>query len=384
VEALNDIRVLVADGSPDGRRSIRSLLESAGGFNVVAEAADGAEAVAAARSLRPDVAVVEARLPGVDGVAAAAEIRRHTDTAVILVAESGDQEDLRRAMSAGARDYLVKPLGAADLARAVRAACRRPGAADERGRLLVVLGAKGGAGRSLVAVNLAVAAALRWPERGTALVDLDLEGGDAATLCGLTPQGSIADVLRGRGPLDRRLLREVVETPEGLPIRLLASPGDPAKAAEVRGEHGTWPAEERVGEIMEALVDEFGLVVVDTAVGMAEQTLPALDRADAAALVTTPEVPALRRTAALLHLITEGLGFPRDRVRLVVNRTAPHQELSPPVVAETVGLPVAVDLPFVREAAETVNAGRPLAAQRRRNRLGDLSVALAASLLGAA
>ncbi len=112
------IRVLVADDHPAVREGLRLVLE-ASDLAVVGEAADGGQAVQSARELRPDVVLMDLRMPGLDGISATAQIVAD-DLTRVLVLTSFDIDDLViRAVRAGAAGYLLKTADAATLRRAV-------------------------------------------------------------------------------------------------------------------------------------------------------------------------------------------------------------------------------------------------------------------------
>jgi DNA-binding NarL/FixJ family response regulator len=103
------IRVLLADDTAEIRRLLRINLELDGRFEVVGEAADGAEAVALSGSLFPDVVVLDLAMPVMDGLQAAPAIRRSAPTARILVLSGFDHSRMEaRAREQGADGYLEK------------------------------------------------------------------------------------------------------------------------------------------------------------------------------------------------------------------------------------------------------------------------------------
>ncbi|WP_033290297.1 response regulator [Amycolatopsis jejuensis] len=103
------IRVLLADDEAMIRAGVAAILGSDKDIEVVAEAADGREAIELARANRPDVALLDIRMPGLDGLAAAEEIRRLLpDTGVLILTTFGEDDYIERALALGASGFLLK------------------------------------------------------------------------------------------------------------------------------------------------------------------------------------------------------------------------------------------------------------------------------------
>jgi DNA-binding NarL/FixJ family response regulator len=118
------VRVVIADGQSLVRAGFRLLLEIAGHITVVGEAASGEEAVAVARRLNPDVALIDARLPGLDSVEATRQISSESGVKVMLLAASGCDEHILAALRAGATGLLLKDTEPGELVRALEALAR--------------------------------------------------------------------------------------------------------------------------------------------------------------------------------------------------------------------------------------------------------------------
>jgi DNA-binding NarL/FixJ family response regulator len=117
------IRVLVADDQALVREGLMTLLDAAAGLEPVAAARDGEEAVALCAEHRPDVVLMDLRMPKMDGVEATGRIRAdHPDTEVVVLTTHADEASILDALSAGARGYLTKDAGIAEITRAIQAA----------------------------------------------------------------------------------------------------------------------------------------------------------------------------------------------------------------------------------------------------------------------
>jgi response regulator NasT len=118
------MRVLVAEDETIIRLDLRDLLERSG-FEVCAEARDGEEAVALARSARPDVAIMDVKMPKLDGIEAARRILDERPIPIVMLTAYGQDELVMRAVEAGVFGYLVKPFREQDLLPAIRTATAR-------------------------------------------------------------------------------------------------------------------------------------------------------------------------------------------------------------------------------------------------------------------
>jgi DNA-binding NarL/FixJ family response regulator len=119
------VRVLLVDDHPVVRDGLRGVLEGAGGFEVVGEAGDGAQALRMVGAARPDVVLMDLRMPVLDGVGATARMRAEHPGVPVLVLTTFDRDaDIVRAIDAGATGYLLKDAPREELHRAVRAAAR--------------------------------------------------------------------------------------------------------------------------------------------------------------------------------------------------------------------------------------------------------------------
>jgi DNA-binding NarL/FixJ family response regulator len=114
---MTKLRLLIADDQPLMRAGFRAVLEATGEMEVVAEAADGNEAIAAARAERPDVILMDIRMPELDGIEA---IRRLPGQRVLVLTTFGLDEYIVEALRAGASGFITKDVPADELVRAVR------------------------------------------------------------------------------------------------------------------------------------------------------------------------------------------------------------------------------------------------------------------------
>lgn len=290
------------------------------------------------------------------------------DVSVVLAATPSPQMWLA-VMRAGIRDVVPADADTDELRevldRASQAALGRrqvqPPAvlfdpAPAPGRVITVASPKGGVGKTTVATNLAVGLAAVAPQ-STVLVDLDVQFGDVASALGLHPEYSLPDVVRGPAAEDAMVLKTFL-TPHPSGLLAICGADSPAAGESVTGEE--------VMRLLALLAREFRNVVVDTAPGLSEQTLAALDRATDVVMLTSMDVPGvrgLRREIDMLHQ----LGMVPPSRHVVLNFADPKRGLTLADVRTALGIGVDVVLPRSPAVTESTNEGVPLL-QRDRGR----------------
>lgn len=125
------VRLLIADDHAVVRAGLRALLEHHGHFRVVAEASTGEEAIARAQEYRPDVAILDIRMPGISGIEACRQIVQSVEGCrVIMLTSYAEDELLFAAIQAGASGYVLKRIGDNELIQAVERVSRGEGMLD--------------------------------------------------------------------------------------------------------------------------------------------------------------------------------------------------------------------------------------------------------------
>lgn len=229
---------------------------------------------------------------------------------VMVYSASADPELLVRCMRAGAREFLTMPLAPEVMAEAlVRAAARRPvmqAAKKTAGRLLAFLGAKGGAGATMLACNFAVGLAQDSDEK-TLLIDLDVPLGDAALNLGISPEFSTIDALEAGERLDGRFLSQLlVKHSSGLMV--LAAPG--------RFVHYK-ASDDSINRLLQVARQEFDNVVVDLGSKLDLMGTAAYRDATSVYLVTQASIPELRNSN---RLISQFFSTGGPKLEIVINR----------------------------------------------------------------
>jgi pilus assembly protein CpaE len=282
-----------------------------------------------------------------------AAIREQTRAPIMLVASGEASRLLEEALDADVADVLLLPQLPDNVVFALRKAAhhgRRTAAANGRkGTIVTVFSPKGGTGKTVVATNLAAALAKR-EGRKTLLLDLDLQFGDAAIMLGAEPEKTIFDLMVAPGELDsEKLYGYATHHPCGL--ELLPAPLRPEDAELV--------TEAKVSRLLEVAREAYEVIVVDTSPFFHGAMLATLDRTDELFLLCALDVPTIKNVKLALQTL-ELLSFPRDRIRLVLNRANSKVGMKPADVEDALGTKIAYHVPSDRAVPIGVNRGKPV------------------------
>src|SRR5689334_8268127 len=301
--------------------------------------------------LKPDVAII-ALGPSADTAVRFIEKLNAEcpGTALISAAQDASPDLILKSLRAGAREFLRIPISTEELrtvlSRISEFFTKRVEAPKKKGRMVSVFSSKGGCGTSFIATNLAAAMSSR-----TILVDLNLQAGDLPLYLGVDPKYSIAEIVENRSRLDDSLIASFVTqcTPQ---LSLLAAPKQADSADEIEPEH--------VFEVLQRLRESFDCVVLDPQHTFDSITLAALDQSDEIILVLSLDIPAIRSTQRSLEIF-DRLGYPRKKIRIVVNRWSKQIDLDLRQVEKFLGEPVIGFIPSdYQTTVNSINLGTPL------------------------
>ena len=234
--------------------------------------------------------------------------------------------------------------------------------------VVAIVSPKGGNGKTTIASNLAVSLARRSP---TIIVDLDVHFGDIEFALRMRPVHRLDDVVAA--VRDGRTDIEGLLAPHPSGLEVLCAPPDPVVADRLDPDE--------VMAAVDALLGFERPTVLDTAGGISEYALGALDRATHIVLVSGTDVPSIQAGRKLLDSL-QALDMPLDLVRLVVNRSTTQVGLSAADVEEVLGLPAALLVPERSSLAAAMNAGSPVTESSPRSPIAVAFNQFADSLLG--
>ncbi|PID97450.1 MAG: hypothetical protein CSA83_02585, partial [Actinomycetales bacterium] len=306
---------------------------------------------------RPSVVLVEVQGDPAIPLALTSALANHYSTPVLMVSHQAAELGLP-AMRAGARDIL-SPLAspheyASAIDRAIQSAVVAANSAKTpAGRVITVASPKGGVGKTTVSTNIATGLAIAEPE-STVIVDLDVQFGDVASGLNLTPEYTLPHAARAAAEGDALALKTYLARHE-TGLYVVAGSDSPAESDTVTPESAT--------ALISMLVESFRYVVVDTAPGLTDHTLAALDMANDLVLVTSLDVPGVRGMRMELDTLNQ-LGLLLDSRSIVINFNEPSRGLSISDVEATIGAKVDFVIPSTSVVPLSVNQGVPLLQSR--------------------
>jgi pilus assembly protein CpaE len=351
-EQLRESLRVYVTGSCDG---LQPLLESLAASDEL-ELVGSSENIAAAAPVLAGghlQAVLHATRSAVLPRAELAAIRELTRAPIVLISSSEASALLSEALEADVADVLILPQLIENVVFAVRKACHTPArpenlAPSAEGSIVTVFSPKGGTGKTAIATNLG-ASLVRDEDKRTLLLDLDLQFGDAAIMLGLEPDKTIFDLVVAPGELDTdKLAGYTVKHSCGLDIL----------PAPLRPEDAELVTESKVGRLLEVARYSYEMIMVDTSPFFHGPMLSTLDRTDRLLLVASLDIPTLKNVRLGLQTL-ELLSFPRDRVRVVLNRSNDKVGIKQRQVEEALESEVWKSIPTDRAVPLSVNRGVP-------------------------
>ncbi len=361
---MKKIRILIVDDISDTRESIRRLLEFEPDIEVIGEAGSGSEALLLAEDLCPDIVLMDINMPEMDGIRTTELLAlRAPESSVIIMSVQGESAYLRRAMMAGAREYIVKPFTGDELASAIanvnELERRKRGVSVEqphfntgaplarKGQIISFFSTKGGVGKTTLATNLAVELA-HFGKYRVLLIDLNLQFGDVGVFLNLVPKRNIADLAQ-TGNLQFSEIQSFLLT-HSSGVQVLAAPTRPEYAELVTVEH--------IEQILKEVKPHFDFILIDNVSRFEDISLLSLDLAERIFLVVAMEVPALKNTKLSLETMSD-LHY-LDKVQVILNRSSRDMGLDLSDIEKSLNFKVSYEIPSDGKAlVNAVNKGIP-------------------------
>lgn len=355
------IKVLIADDVAETRENIKRLLQFEKEITVVGEAVDGEDVIRQTGKLNPDIILMDINMPGLDGIKATEAISlKYPKTSIIIISVQGEVEYVRRAMAAGAREYMVKPFTSDELAGTIKNVYdfemkRKIQAADSSKlmdnkdpQIITVFSTKGGVGKTTIVTNLAVSL-FHETRKKVVIVDLDLQFGDVAVMMNVIPKRTITELIQDIGSLDAEILESYL-VPHSSGVRVLPAPTRPEYAELITAAH--------VEKILNTLKQKYDYIIVDTPPFFHETTLTALDICQQILLIVSLDLPTIKNVKLGLEVL-ESLHH-KGKVKLILNRSSNEIGIKCSDMERSLGMKVAAHIPSDgRVVVGAVNKGVP-------------------------
>ena len=350
------VRQAVAGGLPGGVQTFAFV-----------NPADPGELFANLNQERPEVLILGPDVPIEDALRLATVFDvQLPELSVILVGEP-DPDFILLAMRAGIRDILSPGSDPAQIRVLLERACQsfasrnRTTAVQQpdsgpRGLVIGVFSPKGGVGKTTIATNIAIGLG-RVAPMGVVIVDLDLQFGDVASGLYLNPEHTVTDAVSASASQDSLVLKAFL-TVHPSSIYALCAPRTPVEADDI--------TPQQVSRLIEQLAEQFQYVVIDTAPGLPEVGLAAMEQCTDVVWVSAMDVPSIRGLRSGLDILRRLDLLPETR-HVVLNMADSKSGLSVQDVEATIGAPVDVSIPRSKAVAYSTNRGVPVLQDGRKD-----------------
>jgi pilus assembly protein CpaE len=296
-------------------------------------------------------------------------LQAHREVGTILVTDELSTDLLQTALRSGVNDVLASPVDSEQLSTAVARVAETldttllprltddgptvittPGE-SEAGKVITVFSTKGGAGKSVLAANLAVVLARRRPDKPVVLVDADLQFGDVAVMLKLAPQHTIVDAVGSLDRLDPQLLTQFLMRHDQSGLLILPAPLEPSFADQIS-------AAEMV-QIVRILRTFCSAVIIDTPAYFNEVVLGLIEESDQVLLIAGMDIPNIKNVKIGLQTLRL-LNVPMTKLHLVLNRANSKVKLDVSEVERTLQIKAEALIPSDVVVPQSVNKGTPV------------------------
>ncbi len=335
------------------RSNVRRMLKNQDNIRIVGEARNGRETVDLVKEMQPHIVLMDINMPELDGLKASEILAKDfPNVQTVIMSIQSEQEYFRRAMKAGAKDFLVKPFSTSDLVDTINNVFNswlkdRPDlfANEPSADIITFFATKGGVGRTTLAVNLA--ASLATKGKKTLLIDASLQFGDVGITLNLAAKRTISNLVEAGEISFADLEKNITRHECGLDI--LLAPREPAFADAVKTEH--------LLRIIEVARPFYNFIIFDTPPMITEKELAILDKTTMVLLVATLEISSLKNTKICLKTFSD-INFDMSKVKLLLNKEIQNVGIGRTDLEGGLAIPIYATVPMESEIAQrSLNQG---------------------------
>ncbi len=380
---MSKIRVMIADDIAETREVIARILNLENDkFEVVGEAANGAEVLNRIPLYKPDVVLMDINMPVMNGLEATEIISdSFPNIIVIIMSVQAENEYLKKAMFSGAKEYIIKPINYDVLVETLTATYHKykdriqkqavTAEVERNAKIITFYSSKGGVGKSIVSVNAAIAIS-RNHHKKTLLVDLDLQYGDLGLMLNLQKEKTILDIVDEHQTESYESIKPFLQKYDDN-LDVLLAPTQP--------EASEFISKEVVEKLFKIFKSKYDYILVDTAVNFEETTLFALDLSDLILMLTTIEISSIKNTKVGLNVM-KTLNYDNNKVKVIINSAADKFGISEKEAEEVFKNHLIGVLPeMTKEIRLSVNKGEPICISNPKIPFSKKIVELSAKLL---
>ena len=353
------IKIIIADDVSEMRDMVEKMLEmSTLDYELIGSCENGEEVLKLLEKNRADLVLMDINMPVMNGLEATEQISsKHPTVSVVIMSVQHESEYLKKAMFAGAKAYIMKPIDMDELTETVNSTYLKnrvkvkESQPEIEGKVLSFYSAKGGVGNSFVALNAAITRASKFGKK-VLLIDMDLRFGDLALMLNRQSDLTIQNLLDDGDLEDEEGIKPYVfHMKEGLDV--LFAPKSPEAAEYI--------SKERVEALLRFSRAHYHFVLMDLGVNFDEITLAALDVSDKIYVVSNQEVTGLKDTKICLKVM-ETLNYDSEKVKLIVNLSEDRYGVTKTTVQKAFDYEIIGYLPEdIKCARSSINTGIPVA-----------------------
>ncbi|KUO51460.1 MAG: hypothetical protein APF76_13940 [Desulfitibacter sp. BRH_c19] len=355
------IRVMIVDDIQETRDNVKRLLSLDHEITVVGEAASGKEALKTIKSKQPDIVLMDINMPDLNGLEATEQLTiLYPEISVIMMTVQAEMEYMKKAMRAGAKDYIAKPFSEEELVQAIKKVWRMEHRKKNKNlleqtytkndpKVITVFSTKGGVGKTSIAVNLAISLQTLTSKK-VALIDLDVQFGDVSAMVNLMPKRTISHLVQEKGELDLELIQNYMLKHPGSEIDILPAPTRPEYSELITADH--------IESILNILKQSYDFIIIDTASSFSEINLTVMDFSQTIYLMLTLDLLSIKNTRLSLEVL-ESLQH-LDKAKLVLNKANKDWGLSVSDVERTLDKYIDFEIPHSEKlVVDSINKGIP-------------------------
>lgn len=361
---MERIKVIILDNHIEERFSIEDILTNIEYISLSASPDTLEEAMSLIDAHNIDVILISRDFCN-DGYGAASKIEAEfLDKASIMIESELNEDTMYKAMQSGARDVILMPIKPSKLVDSIsrvsqlskkKAESHASKSANERkksvgfGQVYTFFSTKGGTGKTFLALNLAIALQMKTDKK-VALVDLNLESGNAALALDLQPKYTIGDIIDDIKNLAPEYL-ETFMTKHASGLKVLSASQEQHSSEFISAEH--------IQTILKSLQSAYDYIIIDMPSRFYEPINPAFVFPEKLYVVTTPEILSVRNTKGAIVTLTD-FNYPKSKIKVVVNKHMKAGEIKTADIEKTLGYEVSYTVADdYLKAISSMNQGFP-------------------------